>query len=119
MEAVSGPMAGRKLRLLPSEYISWAAWPKGHSGGRVLSTETGHRRDYSRMPYAGYERYAGTMFPTRWTRHELGKKQWIIGVIVNGQAKAYPLEALQKQPPIEDRIGGERVLVAYDIAARR
>ena len=58
------------------------------------------------------------MFPTRWRRRELGKKQWVVGVIVNGLAKAYPIEALKKQPHIKDRIAGQRILLTYDAAAR-
>ncbi len=117
MESVSGSMAGKKLGLLPGEHVTWAAWRRAHPRGKVLSTDTGHRRKYSQTPYAGYERSPTTMFPTRWTRREPGKKQWVVGVIVNSKAKAYPIEALKEQLQIRDRIGGERIIVTYDYAA--
>jgi Protein of unknown function (DUF3179) len=119
MKAVSGPMAGKELRLLPSEHSTWAAWRKAHPGGKVLSTNTGHARDYDTTPYSGYERSDEAMFPARWKRTELGKKEWIVGVIIGGGAKAYPLLGLEKRPGIDDRVGGEPIRITYDASARK
>jgi len=119
MKAISGLMADSELRLLPSEHTTWAAWRDAHPNGLVLSTDTGFARDYGHDAYADYARSGETMFPVRWTRTELGKKEWGLGVIVNGKAKAYPLELVKKSAPIEDKIDNERIRIGYDTAASK
>jgi Protein of unknown function (DUF3179) len=107
-----------QLRLLPNEDIKWAAWREAHPDGKVLSSATGHRRDYDHDAYAGYARSSETVFPVRWTRSDLGKKDWVIGVIVNGQAKAYPLDDLKKETRVQDNIAGAQIEIAYEPARR-
>lgn len=119
MKAVSGAQVGAELRWLPSEYMTWAAWREAHLNGKVLSSATGHARDYDRGAYTDYAHSSETMFPVRWTRSELGKKDWVVGVIVNGQAKAYPLELLKKSAPIEDKIDNEQIRISYAAAASK
>jgi Protein of unknown function (DUF3179) len=119
MKAISGPMVGTQLRLLPNEDMKWAAWREAHPDGKVLARATGHTRDYDHDAYAGYARSSETMFPVRWTRSDLGKKDWVIGVIVNAQAKAYPLDLLKKNAPIEDKIDNEQIRISYDDAANK
>src|SRR5918996_1160596 len=51
MKAVSGAQAGAELRWLPSEHMTWRAWREAHPDGKVLSTRTGHARDYSESAY--------------------------------------------------------------------
>jgi hypothetical protein len=54
-QAVVGPLLGEELEPVPTRLLSWADWRQAHPRGLVLSTETGHRRDYGANPYAGYE----------------------------------------------------------------
>jgi hypothetical protein len=119
MKAVSGPQAGAALRWLPSEEMTWGAWRKAHPDGKVLSTKTGYARDYGGHAYASYEQSSETMFPVKWSRPELPKKSWVIGVIVNGQAKAYALDDLKKQSRLEDNVAGTQIELAYDPVTRR
>jgi hypothetical protein len=119
MKAVTGPMSGKGLRWLPSEHLTWAAWREAHPQGKVLSAETGYQRDYSSDPYSGYARSRETMFPVRWTRLELDKKAWIVGVIVNGEAKAYPMATLAQTGPFEDHVAGMALRVSYDWAKKQ
>lgn len=51
--AVSGPHAGTRLVELPSRIMTWSEWRHAHPKTTVLSTGTGHRRDYEHDPYAG------------------------------------------------------------------
>jgi Protein of unknown function (DUF3179) len=119
MKAVSGVQAGAELRWVPSENMAWHAWREAYPHGKVLSTTTRYARDYTHDAYAGYARSSETMFPLRWTRTELGKKDWVIGVIVNGQAKAYPVELVKQNTPIEDKIRNEQIRISYGTAASK
>ena len=39
--AVTGPMTGKKLKILPSTFTTWGKWLKKHPDTEVLTTQTG------------------------------------------------------------------------------
>jgi hypothetical protein len=116
-EAVTGPQTGARLRALPSVLTSWAAWRRAHPGTFVLSPETGYRRDYSRNPYAGYERSPGVMFPPKRRDTRLAPKERVLGLEIGGHAKAYALADLATAGTLDDGVGGVAVRVEYDAAS--
>jgi len=118
MQGVSGPGNGTRLSLLPSEHLTWAAWRERHPQGQVLSTETGHQRNYGAEAYASYFATDQTMFPVPHHRKELRNKEWIVGIILDGTAKAYPVSAMP-EAPIKDRIGQHEITLRYDRASRQ
>jgi len=63
MEAVTGPLTGKKLRLLSAEHTTWEAWQAKYPETVVLSSQTGHHRDYALNPYSEYEATKRLMFP--------------------------------------------------------
>ena len=54
-ETVSGLRKGERLVSVPIENITWADWKKQHPQTKVLSRDTGFRRDYRRSPYGDYD----------------------------------------------------------------
>ena len=44
---------------------------------------------------------------------ELAEDTRVVGVVVNGEANAYPLDLLQLYPVVNDQLGGKPVLVAW------
>lgn len=119
MAAISGPHAGRELRLLPAQHMTWRAWKQEHPNGRVLSTDTGYDRDYGRQPYGDYEKSPHIMFPVKSNRTDLPTKAWIAGVVINGVARAYPHDRLPDGIVIEDTVSGAPVRVRFDRESRR
>lgn len=117
-EAISGPKKGEKLEWLPSRQMTWAAWREAHPNGKVLSTDTGHPRDYGQSVYAGYEETPGTMFPVPTNRDDLALKAWVIGVRIEGEAAAYPVDRLPSGEWVHDEVGGEAVRIRYDADAQ-
>jgi len=114
MKAVSGEFSGTELTWLPSEQMTWEAWKESYPDSEVLNTDTGHRRDYENLPYGRYFKSAATMFPYSGKRRELPPKAWVAGVLLKGQAKAYPLETMPTGVWLEDQIDNESVSVRYD-----
>ncbi len=114
MKAVSGPNVGKQLRWLPSHHLTWKAWKKKHPTTEVLSTETGYSRNYGGQAYASYFASGNTMFPVPHERKELPNKEWVLGVILDGKAKAYPVSQLPSQKEVQDTIGNTSVTVLYD-----
>jgi len=97
MKAVSGSLSGTEFTLLPSAHLTWKAWQKKHPDGEVLSTDTGHRRNYRGRAYASYFDSPDTIFPVPNHREELPKKDWIVGVITEGKAVAFPVKLLAEK----------------------
>ena len=118
---VVGKLAGSKieLKLLPLVLSSWSEWRSRHPGTRVLSLETGFRRDYG--PGAVYGEYFASpelMFPALVKDHRLRQKDLIFGVRVPGGVKAWPLATLANGAVINDHIGFMDVVVLGDASGR-
>jgi hypothetical protein len=114
-EAIVGAMTGEKLRILPSQVVSFDAFARSFPKGEVLSRETGHSRPYGQNPYAGYEFGNRLLMPVpvkRATR--LRPLERIVTVEVAGIAKGYPFPVLRSQRIVEDRIKDTRYVVLYE-----
>lgn len=110
--AIAGPMVGRKLNKIPAERTTWQRWLKNHPQTKVLSTDTGYHRDYKLDPYTGYYRAREIMFPVGDVRTDLAAKEMVLGVEINGTAKAYPLPLLERKTgTLKDEIGGNPVQI--------
>ncbi len=56
-----------------------------------------------------------TKFPFAANRDELKNKEWVVGVVVEGLPKAYPIKELELLgAPLEDTVGGVTLTVTYD-----
>ncbi len=53
--AIVGKLAGTRLPLLPANTIAYADFKATYPGGKVLSLETGHQRQYGLNPYRSYD----------------------------------------------------------------
>jgi len=112
-------LATTPLKHLPSKHLTWAAWKMEFPSGEVLSTDTGHQRDYVNLPYQGYENTPRLVFPVPEYRTELSNKDWILGVIIGREAKAFVLEKLATVGSVKETLGGKRIEIAYDAASRQ
>ena len=114
-KAVSGPMKGANLTAIPITHTSWADWRKRHPDTLVLTEETGFKRDYTGNPYAGYEQREETIFPVRFRAKGYHPKEQVLGLLINGKAKAYPFVELAKASgEANDVIDGQSILVRYN-----
>jgi hypothetical protein len=121
--AVTGPMKGARLHLVPAIHTTWGEWRRRQPNSLVLSTVTGHVRDYARDPYLGYERSDRLMFPVRFKSEGFHPKERVLGVAIGQTAKAYPFVELGKRAAaaegpltIDDIIEGHRVRIRFDPA---
>lgn len=120
-EAIVGEMTGAKLAVLSSDQIRFGDWKKLHPTGQVLSRDTGTVRFYGQDPYGNYYTSPGTYFPVGKTDARLSEKEFILGIVVNGKAKAYWPVAIKKAGRIEDTFEGKIIVAEYqgDIDAVR
>lgn len=114
-QAVTGPMRGTELKLLPMIYTVWGKWIDTHPDSVVLSRATGFRRDYDRDPYAGYENSEGIWFPVKKRDNRFHPKEQLLGLEIDGKFKAYPFSELSKNKgDIKEQFGGQEIVVRYD-----
>ena len=114
-QAVSGPMKGEKLEAIPLEHTRWSEWRRRYPDTRVLSTNTGFHRDYTRSPYMGYEKSRKIWFPVQAQDDRYHPKEPVLGVEVDGQFKAYPFVELGKSGgDVHDTLAGREIVVSYD-----
>ena len=97
--AVTGPLAGTSLRLLPATLTTWRSWKAEHPQTLVLSFQTGYKRDYSRDPYREWP---------------LDRRMALV-ISIQGQTKIYPYAELKKSAPaLQDEIAGLAFTVRFD-----
>lgn len=113
--AISGPMVGTGLQKLVSRRTAWSSWKKRYPETKILSTNTGYSRNYSIDPYEGYYRIGTIMFPVGDVRRDLSPKSQVLGIEINGTARAYPLEDLKRRSAvIRERLGDEEIKIEID-----
>ncbi len=121
-EPVSGELthSGLALKTHPIVTTSWAAWREAHPDTTVLSQDTGWVRDYgSGVTYNEYFASPDLMFPSRIDDERLAKrKDYVFGIRGFASAKAWPIEAFQDQPVINDHVGAQPVVLIGDAKTR-
>ena len=111
-KAISGPMVAKKLKRISSRRTSWKSWGKKHPLTQVLSTNTGYARNYSRDPDEGYYRIGRIWFPVGDVRKDLSPKEMVLGIEIDGRARAYPVSALKKRPGVlKDKLNGTTIRI--------
>lgn len=112
---VSGAASDLKLLALPIELTTWGAWLSRHPTSDVLSTDTGHRRDYDRNPYEGYFNSPRLIFPAEPSDDRLSKKVKVLGLWTESAALAVPVSAFPEGvTTARVSVAGKNTLVEYD-----
>ena len=110
--------SGIRLKLIPSLVTTWQDWLEIHPDTTVLSIDTGvyPRRSYEpegdpRSIYFDYRSDPETMFPVPHRSSLLSTKGQVLGLKLDGQSKAFPLNVLLEQPVINDSLGTKNLVV--------
>ena len=103
--AVTGELAGTKLKTIPFDVITWGDWKKLHPETVVLTTDTGYLRSYATDPYGDYYTDPRIIFPVEHEDDRMHPKEIILGFNENGIYKAYKQNDIEKNKIINDKIG--------------
>ena len=121
-EPVVGPLVGSdiKLKIRPVTITTWERWLKSNPDTKVLSTDTGFKRNYaSGIVYNEYFSSPDLMFPVLVKNEEqVKRKEYIFGIRDVAAAKAWPLEAFAKTKLINDKVGTLNVVLLGDKESR-
>lgn len=117
--AVSGTLRGTRLAAVLLRDTTWADWRAQHPGTKALARprypDGRMRADYDRNPYEGYVLDRQLMFPVGARDRRFHPKEEVFGLAVGGEAVAWPFSELERMTtPLEDQVGGRRVIVHFD-----
>lgn len=111
-EAILGPLKGRRLTPVPQDEVSFALWKREHPRGRVLRPDPAVLAANRYEPADWEAHIAKLPVATRTDDRRLDRRELIVGLVVDGRAKAYRMSDVRQQNPIVDTIGRVPVLVA-------
>jgi hypothetical protein len=106
-EAILGPLKGQRLKSVFHEELTFATWKREKPQGRVLKPDEGIAQSGDYAPANWEERMTKVRVATSQVLdNSLEPRTLVIGISVNGVSKAYPFDAVLKQSPIMDDLGG-------------
>ena len=111
-EAIYGPLKGQRLRSVIHDELTFGLWKQEKPAGRVLRPDEAILRAGKYAPENWEERM--TKVPVTTSQKldaALSPRALVVGLKVNGVAVAYPFEAVLKQSPILDDVGGVPIFV--------
>jgi hypothetical protein len=108
-KAIYGPLQGSALELVLSDELTFGEWRTEFPSGHVLAPVTKYVKEYdpnwepdvAKLPVV-------ISFPGT----ELKSRDVVIGLTIDGAARAYPWETFAKQSPVLDRVNGTPLLLA-------
>ena len=114
-ESILGEMTGTALKTLPSDQALYGKWKEQYPNGEVLSKDTGAVKFYGSNPYGSY--YDVQSFSLRMVTNvdsRLSNDAFVFGVVVNGKAKAYDVEAIKAIGEVVDTFEGTEFVLRHN-----
>ena len=119
-EPVLGPLVGKDIALQHQSVVTttWGEWRRRHPKTKVLSLDTGHRRDYGEG--VAYHEYFATdrlMFNTPYNDQRLKNKDEVLALRFKSNPReqlAISAKYLKKNPIYMDKLGSQNILVLTD-----
>ena len=105
---VLGTLLNREIELQQRTLVTttWADWAARHPNTSVLALDTGHVRDYSAgAALRGDPQAPAPAFPVRELDGRLPAKEPVLGLLVEGEARAYSVEHVRAAGIVHDTVG--------------
>ena len=107
-KAIYGPLQGAALELVLSDELTFGEWRSESPSGQVLAPIAKYTKEYdsnwepdvAKLPVV--ISFPGTALKSR---------DVVIGLTIDGAARAYPWETFAKQSPVLDRVNGTPLLL--------
>jgi len=112
-KAIAGPLSGQQLERLPLRQETAGAWVKRSGHTQVLAHPDPEHVQYGMSPYSEYWIQDKILFPVTAKDERFHAKELVLGVVVDGKARAYLGSILTRDGDVDERIGGKRVQVRY------
>jgi hypothetical protein len=107
-KAIYGPLQGAALELVLSDELTFGEWRAESPAGEVLAPVAKYSKKYDSNWEPDVAKLPVVIsFPGT----ELKSRDVVIGVTIDGVARAYPWETFAKQSPVLDRVNGTPLLL--------
>ena len=107
--AISGPLRGRQLTLIPSDELTFATWKTEEPQGTVLKDVPKYASEYEAKDWD--VRMKRVPVVIRFPEHGLKPRDLMLGIRAFGASRAFPYEQVIKEKLIKDHVGSEPVLL--------
>ena len=113
-EGIVGAHAGARLAFIPSQVISFGDFAERFPQGMVLARPADIARSYGANPYVGYDSRDGRPFLFDGVLDErLPGTERVVGIAIDGTARAYPFTAAAARGAINDEVAGTPIVVLH------
>jgi len=118
-EPVLGPLVDKGIALNHRSVVTttWGKWKELHPETKVLSLDTGHRRNYDEgVAYHDYFSTDDLMFNTPFQDSRLANKQEVLALRFKGQPGSIAIDTdyLNKNPVYAGNLGSQKFVVLTD-----
>jgi hypothetical protein len=107
--AIAGPLRGARLERVSMDELSFALWKQESPNGTVLAPVANYARHYEKKDWESEMAKARTVVDVAGTG--LPAREIVIGISLAGNDRAYPLEKIIQQSPVQDRMGSVPLLL--------
>lgn len=107
--AISGPLKGRQLTLVPSDELTLATWKSEQPEGTVLDDVPEFISDYAKRDWDVRMERAPTVL--NFPEHDLAARDLMLGIHAFGASRAFLYDRVIKEKLVKDRVGSEPVLL--------
>jgi hypothetical protein len=107
--AIAGPLKGAKLSLVPQDELTFGLWKKEQPNGTVLAPLPRYASHYEKATWESEIAKLPTVIHS--TKGTLPDRETILGVSINGAARAFPVSKLTLQSPVLIDDVGEKAIM--------
>jgi hypothetical protein len=121
-EALIGPLKGQQLTLLGGSVMTWGGWKNKFPATQAALEPKKWRGLFPKAVVSKViARATSGKVPTGLSKRDrrLPDHEFVIGITISGQARAYPLRLLQKSSTINDHFAGKLICIEHNIAFDR
>jgi hypothetical protein len=113
-EAVVGDFTGTRLTVLPLQLLTIGELKEKYPQAKILSTDTGHSRNYGGNPYSGYENNDSLYFPVSVSDNRYPTKEVMFIVPLEDVSVAIPQLKLKDKQAYEFKVNEKDFVITRD-----
>lgn len=109
--AVSGPLKGRRLKLVPSDELSFGLWAAEEPGGTVLRDVAKYSSDYEEKDWEVKMLKRPTTLSFADPARGLKPRTLLLGIQAFGSSRGFDFDEVIREKLVLDHVGAEPVLL--------
>ena len=111
LQSANGKLIGTETITFQVVETTWGTWKNFYPNTTVVSTNTGHSRNYARYPYGDYKTSESLLFNVSTNDKRLPAKERVLGIIDDGSVKVYQFINFNTEPIITENFKGKNYII--------